>query len=71
MKIMDQNGLFPENSKDFKGNKIPFFTSGKKGNWRGVLEEKIVSQIEKRFQKEMLELSYIDHHANKCNPIKI
>ena len=71
MKIMDQNGLFPENSKDFKGNKIPFFTSGKKGNWRGVLEEKIVSQIEKRFQKEMLELSYIYHHANKCNPIKI
>ena len=71
MKIMDQNGLFPENSKDFKGNKIPFFSSGKKGNWRGVLEEKIVSQIEKRFQKEMLELSYIDHHANKCNPIKI
>jgi hypothetical protein len=70
MKIMDQNGLFPENSKDFKGNKIPFFTSGKKGNWRGVLEEKIVSQIEKKFQKEMLELSYIDQHANKCNPIK-
>ena len=71
MKIMDQNGLFPKNSKDFKRNEIPFFTSGKKGNWRGVLEEKIVSQIEKRFQKEMLELSYIDHHANKCNPIKI
>ena len=71
MKIMDQNGLFPENSKDFKGNKIPFFTSGKKGNWRGVLEEKIVSQIEKKFQKEMLELNYIDQQANKCNPIKI
>ena len=71
MKIMDQNGLFPENSKDFKGNKIPFFSSGKKGNWRGVLEEKIVSQIEKKFQKEMLELNYIDQHANKCNPIKI
>ena len=70
MKIMDQNGLFPENSKDFKGNKIPFFSSGKKGNWRGVLEEKIVSQIEKKFQKEMLELSYIDQYANKCNPIK-
>ena len=71
MKIMDQNGLFPENSKDFKGNKIPFFSSGKKGNWRGVLEEKIVSQIEKKFQKEMLELNYIDQHANKCDPIKI
>ena len=71
MKIMDQNGLFPENSKDFKGNKIPFFSSGKKGNWRGVLEEKIVSQIEKKFQKEMLELNYIDQQANKCNPIKI
>ena len=71
MKIMDQNGLFPENSKDFKGNKIPFFSSGKKGNWRGVLEEKIVSQIEKKFQKEMLELNYIDQHENKCDPIKI
>ena len=71
MKIMDQNGLFPENSKDFKGNKIPFFSSGKKDNWRGVLEEKIVSQIEKKFQKEMLELNYIDQHANKCDPIKI
>ena len=71
MKIMDQNGLFPENSKDFKGNKIPFFSSGKKGNWRGVLEEKIVSQIEKKFQKEMLELNYIDQHANKCDPTKI
>ena len=71
MKIMDQKGLFPENSKDFQGNKIPFFSSGKKGNWRGVLNDKIVSQIEKKFQKEMLELSYIDQHANKCNPIKI
>ena len=71
MKIMDQKGLFPENSKDFQGNKIPFFSSGKKGNWRGVLNDKIVSQIEKKFQKEMLELNYIDQHANKCNPIKI
>ena len=71
MKIMDQKGLFPENSKDFQGNKIPFFSSGKKGNWRGVLNDKIVSQIEKKFQKEMLELNYIDQQANKCNPIKI
>ena len=71
MKIMDQNGLFPENSKDFQGNKIPFFSSGKKGNWRGVLNDKIVSQIEKKFQKEMLELNYIDQHENKCDPIKI
>ena len=68
---MEQNGLFQENSKDFKGNKIPFFATGKKGNWQAVLEERIVSQVEKKFQKEMLELNYIDQHADKCNSIKI
>ena len=71
MKIMEQNGLFLENSKDFKGNKIPFFATGKKGNWQGVLGEGIVSQVEKKFQKEMLELNYIDQHKDKRNSIKI
>ena len=71
MKIMEQNGLFQENSKDFKGNKIPFFATGKKDNWQGVLGEGIVSQIEKKFQKEMLELNYIDQHSDKRNSIKI
>jgi hypothetical protein len=71
MKIMEQNGLFQENSKNFKGNKIPFFSTGKKGNWQAVLEEGIVSQVEKKFQKEMLELNYIDQHADKRNSIKI
>tara|TARA_B110000037_G_scaffold200360_1_gene240897 strand:+ start:747 stop:953 length:207 start_codon:yes stop_codon:yes gene_type:complete len=68
---MEQNGLFQENSKDFEGNKIPFFATGKKGNWKAVLEERIVSQVEKKFEKEMLELNYINQHTDKRNSIKI
>ena len=57
---MEERGLFPENSKDSNANKISFFSKGKVGNWQGVLDEKIVEEVEKKFQKEMLELSYID-----------
>ncbi|MDB3949299.1 sulfotransferase domain-containing protein [Candidatus Pelagibacter sp.] len=60
MKIMENKGLFKENSKDLNGNLITFFNSGKNGNWRGQLEEKIVKEIEDNFQKEMKELGYID-----------
>ena len=60
MKIMENKGLFKENSKDLNGNLITFFNNGKNGNWRGQLEEKIVKEIEDNFQKEMKELGYID-----------
>jgi hypothetical protein len=60
MKIMENKGLFKENSKDLNGNLITFFNNGKNGNWRNQLEEKIVKEIENNFQKEMKELGYID-----------
>ena len=47
MKIMENKGLFKENSKDLNGNLITFFNTGKNGNWRGQLEEKIVKEIAK------------------------
>ena len=60
MKNMEERGLFPEKSKNPNGSEIPFFSKGKIGNWQGVLDKKIVEEVEKKFQKEMLELSYID-----------
>ena len=41
------------------GEKIKFFSQGKKRNWKKSLNENIKNQIEEVFKKEMLELSYL------------
>ena len=59
MKNMENKGLFKESAKDLKGNNIPFFSHGKIGMWKNILKKEIVSEIEKKFYKEMRELNYL------------
>ncbi len=59
MKQNEKKGLFEENTYDKNGKKIKFFNYGKEGNWKSVLSKEFVSNIEKKFQKEMKELGYI------------
>ena len=37
----------------------PFFIHGKIGRWKNILKEEMVSEIEKKFYKEMSELNYL------------
>ena len=71
MQNMEQKGLFEESSKDKMGDKILFFSKGRAGNWQGVLDKKIINEVEKKFRKEMIELNYIDENTVKLNSIKI
>ena len=59
MKIMEDQGLFNEQSENSKGQKITFFNNGKSGSWKGILNEKIVKEVEQNFFKEMKELGYL------------
>tara|TARA_B100001173_G_C15891443_1_gene505814 strand:+ start:40 stop:882 length:843 start_codon:yes stop_codon:yes gene_type:complete len=60
LKEMEQKGLFKENVLNKKdGSKINFFHLGPKNSWKGNLNEKLVSKIEKSFYNEMKELDYL------------
>ena len=51
---------FKESMKNKKtGKKIKFFNSGKNTNWENTLDNKLRIQIEKAFEKEMIELNYL------------
>ena len=51
---------FPEAHKDHKtGKVIPFFSLGSKRNWTNSLDENIIIELEKTFNKEMKELGYL------------
>ena len=39
--------------------KEPFFNKGKPNQWQNILDEKVAYKLEKKFEKEMQELSYI------------
>ena len=60
MQSMEEKGLFTENNIDEKMNgKIKFFNTGKKNEWKNILDEKIRMELEKKFKNEMSELKYI------------
>ncbi len=52
---------FPEAiiSKEDKNKKIPFFYLGPKNDWQKILNEDLKVNLEKKFEKELKELSYI------------
>ena len=51
---------FPEAHKDQKtGKVIPFFSLGSKRNWTNSLDENIIIELERTFNKEMKELGYL------------
>ena len=46
-------------SKEDKNKKIPFFHLGPKNDWKKILNEDLKVKLEKKFEKELKELSYI------------
>ena len=60
MKNLEKEKGFNESKINKKtGQKIPFFNLGPKNNWKKLLDLEIIKKIEKSFEKEMLELSYL------------
>ena len=56
----EEENLFPENVYDLKTTKkIKFFNLGPKNEWINLLDKNTSNEIEKKFQKEMLELGYL------------
>ena len=47
----------PESSQNKKV--IPFFNLGPKNDWRKLLDTKVKVNLEKAFEKEMIELGYL------------
>ena len=45
--------------EDKKGNKIVFFDKGPKRDWSKSLDKESSKEIEKIFDKEMIELGYL------------
>ena len=60
MKNLENKKGFEEAKLDKKtGKKIPFFNLGSKNDWKKILNTKIKNNIEKAFEKEMVELNYL------------
>ena len=48
-----------EGFKEAVDSNIKFFNLGPKNNWKDIVADKLIYQIEKNFNKEMKELRYI------------
>ena len=59
MKNLEKEKGFKEAKKDKDGKAIPFFNLGKKNDWKILLDNKIITKLEKAFEKEMIELEYL------------
>ena len=59
LKNLEKTNSFVESVKNRDGKKIPFFDKGAKRNWSKTLDKDLISEIEKCFRKEMLELGYL------------
>ena len=60
MKNLEKKGLFKENALNRERNsKVDFFNLGPENDWKKILDKKISSEIENKFNNEMRELKYI------------
>ncbi len=60
MKNLEKKGLFKENALNRERNsKVDFFNLGPENDWKKILDKKISSEIESKFNNEMRELKYI------------
>ena len=55
LKNLEKKGGFLEK----QNRKVNFFNQGRENNWKEILPKEILSEIEKKFSKEMLELGYL------------
>lgn len=56
---LEKKNLFSENVEDKRGKKIVFFDQGSKRDWSKSLDKNLSKEIEKIFNKEMIELGYL------------
>ena len=60
MKSLEKKETFYEGVVDLKtGKRKVFFNLGPKNDWKRILDKKNREKIEKRFEKEMVELGYL------------
>ena len=60
MQRMEEKETFAEAKENIKtGEKIKFFNLGIKNDWKKLLDKKIKENLEKEFENEMKELSYL------------
>jgi hypothetical protein len=59
LKKLESESNFYESAKNNEGEKINFFDKGQKRNWLTTLDKNLSDQIEKTFNKEMIELGYL------------
>ena len=59
LKKQENEKGFKESSKDKKGNVKKFFYLGPENNWKYILDNQTIENIEKVFKNEMVELGYL------------
>ena len=59
MKKLEEEQGFEESKVNDLGKTVKFFNLGPKNNWKNLLSSQIIKKIEKKFNKEMLELGYL------------
>ena len=59
LKNLEKKDGFTEFVRDKKKNKIVFFDKGAKRDWSNSLEKDMATEIEKTFNREMIELGYL------------
>lgn len=58
-KLEKENGFNEAPKKKNSQERLKFFNLGKKNRWKDILEKNISDEIEKEFNKEMIELGYL------------
>jgi hypothetical protein len=61
LKKLEEKFGFDEATLDENSNKKKFFNLGPENDWKKLLPDEITRKIEKKFQKEMVELGYLNH----------
>ena len=60
LKNLETKGFFDENAKNKNTGQVKkFFNLGKKNDWKKLIDSEISSDLEKNFEKEMIELGYM------------
>ena len=60
MKKLEEEQGFEESKINDLGKTVKFFNLGPKNNWKNLLSSQIIKKIENKFNKEMLELGYLN-----------
>ncbi len=59
MQNMEDKVGFDESMINKSGEKVKFFHLGPKNDWKKMLDKKLQKEVEKKFEKEMIELNYL------------